>query len=432
MIVETLVDKAMLKAQKAQAMLRQSVSSEVGFENDRLKATRSAQKIEITLKVILENKIGTSTTTDVTDIDGVVQRALETAEFGSQVHFQLPEPQEIPQVKTCDQDVLPVTKTEMVQLGQEMVDRIKTYNPEILVNAGVYKRAYQTQFANSRGVRLSGENTDFGLGVDGTLVRGSDMLFAGRGLGRRCRQIDHLALADRAIHWFRIAERTAQIRSADMPIIFTPEGLAVLLLTLRLALDGKNVLLGQSPMKGKLGVQAMDTKFSLIDDPLVDYAAGSSAFSDEGLPRRRTPLIENGVLRSFMYDLDTAGRAGAQPTGHDTWRSPTNWIIPPGDTSNEEMIRNTKEGLLVHYLMGLGFGNPISGEFSVNVQLGYKIENGEIVGRVKNVMLAGNVFDALKDINAIGDYPEWSGGDWSFISMYAPPIKVNKLSVVAK
>jgi len=94
------------------------------------------------------------------------------------------------------------------------------------------------------------------------------------------------------------------------------------------------------------------------------------------------------------------------------------------------MIKGVQEGLLVYDVIGLGLGNPISGEFSVNVQLGYKIEHGEVVGRVKDVMLAGNVYDALKDIVAIGDRAEWLdafGG-----SHFIPPIQIGSLSVVAR
>jgi len=91
------------------------------------------------------------------------------------------------------------------------------------------------------------------------------------------------------------------------------------------------------------------------------------------------------------------------------------------------MIGSVNEGLLVHSVLGLGQGNPMNGDFSVNVQLGYKIESGKIAGRVKNVMLAGNVYDAIKNIDSIGDKSEWVWG-----STLAPPVKIGKLSVVAK
>ena len=212
-----------------------------------------------------------------------------------------------------------------------------------------------------------------------------------------------------------------------MPVIFTPVGVGVLLLTLILGFNGKNVFLGWSPLAGKLGEKIADERFSLIDNPLIDYAGSSGKYDGEGVPHQITPLIEDGVVKNFLYDLDTAGRAGAKTTGNGVGCNPSNLVIKESDTSYEEMIKSTKEGLLVHNVMGLGQGNPISGEFSVNVNLGYKIENGEIAGRVKDVMLAGNVYDALKDIAAIGDEARWAYG-----SLLTPPVKINKLSVVAR
>jgi PmbA protein len=214
-----------------------------------------------------------------------------------------------------------------------------------------------------------------------------------------------------------------------LPVILTPEGASVLLLTLRLALDGKNVLLGASPLAERVGEQIADTRLSLTDHPLLDWGPRSSRYDGEGVPRQVTPLIQEGVLMGYLYDLDTAGRAGTESTGHGPNREPTNMVIEAGDTPYQEMVRGIDEGLLVHRVMGLGQGNPISGEFSVNVSLGYKIEGGEIVGRVKDVMLAGNAYDALKDIAAIGDRAEWVSG-WFTGRM--PYIEIGKLSVVAK
>jgi len=87
---------------------------------------------------------------------------------------------------------------------------------------------------------------------------------------------------------------------------------------------------------------------------------------------------------------------------------------------------------MVHEFLGLGQGNPINGEFSVNVFLGYKIEKGKIVGRVKDVMLAGNAYAALKDISAISKERESIGGPFSRISGLFPYVQVGKLNVTAK
>ena len=103
-----------------------------------------------------------------------------------------------------------------------------------------------------------------------------------------------------------------------------------------------------------------------------------------------------------------------------------------GETPFEEMVASTQEGLMVHDYLGLGQGNPINGEFSVNIFLGYKIENGKIVGRVKDVMLAGNAYSALKDITAISKEREWVSGPYTFFAGLFPYVQVGALSITAK
>ena len=427
MIVKRVIEKAMRKAQGAQASFGQSESTKVSFEDDKLKSVGVNQSTGMRVKIIVDGKIGLSHTTDIDDVDGVVARALEAAAFGSPAHFEYPGPQEGPDVEVYDDSVLPVTKEEMVRIGEEMMALVKAYRTDILISAGVRKSVNKSQFANSAGMECTTETTSFGVGVNGQWIRGTDILLAGHGFGWKKRDIDHLAIAGKVTELLKIAEKIAPINSGTLPVIFTPEGVNVLLLALRLGFNGKNVFLGSSPLAGKLRERIAHEAFSVTDNPLLDYASSSAKYDGEGVPHQVTPLIEEGVLRNFLYDLDTAGRAGTKTTGNGVGCNPTNLVIKEGDTPYEEMVKNTKEGLIVHNVLGLGQGNPLSGEFSVNVQLGYKIEKGEIVGRVKDVMLAGNTYDAIKDIAAIGDKAEWAGG-----SVLTPAIQVAKLSVVAK
>ncbi len=432
MIVQEIVAKALEKAQAAQAVMVSQETSAVDFENDRLKSAESSQRTKIDLKVIVDGKVGISSTTDPRDVEGVVQRALEAAQFGSPAHFELPEPQALNPVEIFDPAILPLEKPEMIRMGQQMMDMVKSYNPEILAGAAVNKNLYKVEYANSRGASYSAEHTDFNVGAAGQLVRGTDILFAGHGIGQKKRAVDTEAIAAQAIEYFHLAEEIAPIESGEMPVIFTPSGLAALLLSLALAVNGKNVYLGASPLRDKLGQQIASPSLTIVDDPFVPYGPRTSAFDDEGVPRQVTPLVEKGVLRNFIYDLDTAGRAGAKPTGHGSERRLTNLVIEPGQTPYAEMLRGVEKGLLVHEFLGLGQGNPINGEFSVNVFLGYKIEHGKLVGRVKDVMLAGNAFDAIKDITAISQEREWVSGPWAWFNGLIPHVQVGKLSVTAK
>lgn len=426
-MVYQLIEKAMKTAQGAQAVIHRTESTNVSFENDKLKSVKSSQSTSINVKVVVDGKIGSSVATDMNDGDGVVARAMEAAAFGSPAYFQFPEMQDGPDVKVYDDAVPSVKKKEMVEIGGEMMEAVKAYNPDILVGAGIAKSVVQREFANSAGASFTTQATSFGVGVHGQWVRGTDILLAGRAFEWKKRDIDYADVANQTIELFKMAEHPAPISSGQLPVIFTPEGMNVLILALTLGLDGKNVFLGASPLADKLGKKIADERFSFTDNPLIDYASRSGQWDGEGVPHQMTPLIESGVVRNFLYDLDTAGRAGTSSTGNGVGCSPTNLVIKEGDTPYEEMVKNTKEGLVVHDVLGLGQGNPISGEFSVNLQLAYKIENGRIVGRVKDVMLAGNTYDALQNIVAIGDKAQWAGG-----FLLTPPVQIAGLSVVAR
>jgi PmbA protein len=145
-------------------------------------------------------------------------------------------------------------------------------------------------------------------------------------------------------------------------------------------------------------------------------------------------LIENGVAGTPLLDLQTAGQLGTSSTGAAgrglaTTPSPTSSVIDikVGDTHFEDMIAGVKEGLIVEELLGAGQGNELGGDFRANVSLGYKIENGEIVGRVKDTMVSGNVYDVLSQVEYIGDSSEWIFG-----SMRSPAIQCQGVEVATK
>jgi len=150
---------------------------------------------------------------------------------------------------------------------------------------------------------------------------------------------------------------------------------------------------------------------------------------------QKLPLIEKGILKNYYYDLQNAAEAGVKPSGNGlrysfhTSPSPgiSNLIVSEGNTSFTDMIKDIKTGIIVDQVLGLGQGNILSGAFSNNVQLGYKIVNGKIVGRIKNVMIAGNALEVLKDIIAIGNKAEWISGRY-----YFPPIYIKSISVSTK
>jgi len=247
--------------------------------------------------------------------------------------------------------------------------------------------------------------------------------------------LDYDELVTSVVEKVRLAEREARVPTRSMPVIFTPKGFSnTLAMSLQMAFNGKLVWQGASPLRGRLGERVFDPKLTLCDDGQLPFGVASAPFDDEGVPTRRTMLVDRGVVSHFFYDLQTAALAGTESTGNAHRElgslpgpSPHAWIISPGNTPFAEMLANIKEGLLVDQVMGAWSGNVLGGEFSGNVHLGFKIENGELVGRVKDTMIAGNVFTALAEVASIGDTSYWVGG-----SLHVPHLCLPALGVASK
>jgi len=425
-MIERALELARKRAQGAEASLVTSRSTQAEYEDDRLKHVQVSQSTRLNVRVIVGGKLGNAHTTDPEQMEEIVDRAVQLAEFGSDAEFDFPGPAEFPGVNTYDPAVPKISKEDLVAAGAEMLDLLKNYNEEIKVFGGASWYAEDRRLVNSSGLEVTDQASFHGIGAGGVLVRGTDVLFVYQSRDWRRPILPPADLAGKAIEDFRLAERTASLKSKAMPVIFTPRGNYLLLWALLMGVNGKNVLKGDSPLAGRLGEKLAPESFSLVDDATIDYAPASSRCDGEGVARRKTSMIHDGRLECFLYDLETGGKAGVATTGNGPGCDSSNVIIPPGEVSFADMIASIPEGLLVEHVMGLGQGNLMNGDFSVNVSLGYKIENGEIVGRVKDAMLAGNIYDALHRIDAVGSEPDWAH------AFCTPPIKIDDLSVVTK
>ena len=198
------------------------------------------------------------------------------------------------------------------------------------------------------------------------------------------------------------------------------------------AFNGKTVLEGASPIGDKLGQQVFDEKIILKDDPTIPFRPGSRPCDDECVPCKKTTLINKGVVSHFLYDLQTAAKSKTRSTGNGRRGiggslpspSPNAFVMEGGKTSFDEMVKDIKEGLVIEHLMGAGQGNTLGGDFSGNVLLGFKIEKGEITGRVKDTMVSGNIYQLLRGITAIGSDCKWVGGSLCIPSLYFSDVSV--------
>jgi PmbA protein len=430
--LEELLAKAAKVSDEAEVFCVTSNETPVHFEANRLKHIQRKEEYFIALRLIKDGRLGYAVSTMEGRADELVEMALETSRFGQEALFELPLQTSMPQTDIYDANVGQVPLEKMVKLGRNMIEQVRAFNDDIICDASVRKTITTTSLVNSKGFNSVYKSSAFGFGIEGTLIRGTDMLFAGDSSVSSNLLTDSKSVINTTLKQFTYAKETASITTKTMPVIFTPFGVASAFMpALMAAFNGKLVLEGASPVGNKLGQQVFHQSLSLIDDPLVAFNPASSPFDDEGIPCRQTPLIKNGVISNFLYDLKTAAQAKRQSTGSGRRGggsppspSPSCFVVGKGRTSFDEMVADVKEGLVVEYLMGAEQGNVLGGDFSGNVLLGYKIDNGKISGRVKNTMVSGNIYAILKDIIAIGSDSRRVDSSLTTPSIYCPTLSV--------
>ncbi len=167
---------------------------------------------------------------------------------------------------------------------------------------------------------------------------------------------------------------------------------------------------GLSVYSGKIGENVASSLITVVDDPTLPKRRGSYAFDDEGVVSRRTVLVENGILKSYLYDRLSAFRDGVSSTGNGRRESyqikpiprMSNTMILSGTTKPEEIIRSVEKGLFVKK-MGGGQVNTVNGDFVFEVSEGYLIEKGSLGEPVRGAILIGNGPQVLKEIDLVGD-----------------------------
>jgi PmbA protein len=433
--MEAILSQAEKVAEEAEVFMISSEEIPVQFEANRLKHIQSKQSSSVALRVVKEGKLGYAVTTRLDDKQELVNNAVEAAQFGMPARFEFPSLGSPTSVDVFDADVESVSIEEMINLSEELITAVTKHTPEIVCEGGVTRSTISIRVMNSRGGEASYRKSAFSFGIEGSLIRGTDMLFVGESESS-CHPVRQPeSVVKEVIRQLELAKKQASVPTRTMPVIFTPNGVAHALISpLMAAFNGKTVLEGASPLGSKLGENVFDKKLCLWDDPTVAYRPRSRPCDDECVPSRRTPLIKEGTVASFLYDLQTAGLANTRSTGNGSRNHggllvpvPSAFVIDPGSTTFDEMVQDIKEGLVIEQLMGAEQGNILGGDFSGNVLLGYKVESGKIVGRVKDTMVSGNVYELLKQIVAIGSETKWVGG---FVS--TPPLYCPGLSVASK
>ena len=231
------------------------------------------------------------------------------------------------------------------------------------------------------------------------------------------------------------ALKTKRIETSNTKLILTQFALQELLYyTLVNAVEADSVQRNQSPLKDKIGNKVASDTVTILDDGLLKGGLRTAVCDGEGSPRQKTLLLEKGVLRNYLYDNYSAKKEGRESTGNASRAGylstpsvePTNFRIMPGDTTPDQLMSEMEEGLIVYYLQGAHSSNPVSGEFSVVATPAWKVKKGEIVHCSRGVMLAGNIFEVLRNVQLVADNERKIG------QLVSPWLLVENVRVIGK
>lgn len=401
--MKRLIENAAQRGCAAEVFSSSAVENTVEVNDNQLKNLKSNDTHDTILRVIRNGKIGLASSSRPNDDDNLLKNAMDTSEFGTEAAFAFPKPAKLPQPEIYDPALESLSIEEMVHIATSLAAELQKEDSHILASTQVSRVHSEYHLANTSGFDSSFKKTIFAVIAAVNLTEGSNMLSIYNFRLSTHRDFDLSAIIERVLTDFRIARHNVDLEAGEYPVILSPEAMGNLLRPIVACLDGRAVVKGISPWKDRLGEKMFDEAFSLYDDGTIARSIASGDFDSEGVPMQRTALVENGVIRNYLLNLQTAAQLKMAPTGNggrEGGNAPipgtTTLTAPAGQTSIDDMIKGIKQGILVDQLMGAWAGNPYTGSINGNIALGYKIENGRRVGRVKDCMFSLNAFEGFK------------------------------------
>ena len=349
----------------------------------------------------------------------------ETAELGalkgdlqlfSDETAQLPTEQRIAMAKRAEAAALAVDPRITNSEGASFDSSV---NGRVFANSRGFLGSYRTSYCSLSAVPVATQNGSMERDYWFSVARNYKGLEDAETVGRKA--------AERAIR--RLG--AVKVETQRVPVIFEPRISRSLLGNIFDAIDGRAIYRKASFLAGKLGEKIADERITLIDDGTIPGLFGSSPFDDEGVPTRRTPVIERGVLKNYLLNTYTARKLNMKTTGNAS-RGITgnagighgNFFLEAGERSQEEMIRSVKSGFFVTELIGSGV-NTVTGDYSRGA-VGMWIRDGEFAFPVSEVTIAGTLQEMLNGIAEIGNDLEFRG------SVSAPTIMLGEMTVAGR
>jgi PmbA protein len=430
-------------AAEAEAYVYEGQATNVGIELGQVAKSNKIIDRGLGIRVTLNKAVGFAYT-NIIEGQNAIEDAINGALSAARASKPDPDWKGLPEKrpyaaaeKIFDSKIFEIRPEDLVNIASGMLDAAVSVNKRVFpIEGGAGAGYVSNAIANSNGI----------VGFDrGTMMECSLAAVAKEGNmvtpvcfefnAERNARVDPAWVGKEAARLAVSALKTKGTETKSTQLILTQFALQDLLyFTLINAVKADNVQRNQSPFKEKVGEKVASENVTIYDDGLFPGGLRTWAFDGEGVPHQKTALIERGILRNFLYDNYAAKKEGKESTGNASRAGylstpdiePTNFHITPGNKTPDQLLSEVDDGLIIYYLQGAHSSNPVSGEFSVVATPAWKIRKGEIVHPTRGVMLAGNIFEVLKNVSVVADNERKMG------QLVAPWILVENVKVIGK
>ena len=419
--MEKLLEMARKVADQAEVFLHESSSSNLTIQDSKPTDIKGSIQTGYALRVIKDGKMGSSYTRNLIDREELIKNALDSLIGGVKADFSFPEHQSIQSIDQFDKRTEEIGFDDMLEICKHTVDFFEG-KVEGQVDCYAGTSTIWRRIMNTSGCDHEENGTEFYLipclifpNTHTSIMR----YFVTVGPG----SLPEKDL-ENVLDTYTSSLPIVDMGSKKTKVMFMPMANQGFIWRLNAGLSSKNFLDKSSPLVNKVGEPIVSDKITIYNDPLDPEYPEACAFDDEGVPTRRLDVIKDGVLQACFNDLDYANKMGAEPTGTgfrtSMWGGDevtlplTPYLkhlrIQTGDHSFGEMLGMMDEGVMVCGEIGSHSGNILNGDFSYGLSPGLLIKDGEIVGRVRDGMVAGNVYDLLSNVLAIEDQKHLKNG----------------------
>ena len=381
------------------------------IELDSLKDELNFAKEEIELglgiRVIKDNRQGFAFTSNMDQIKETSLKAVENTKLTkADENYAFAEVEKVNDVKKVyDKKFDDLNVDESVEFLKNAIAVASDDGCEV-TGAGFSASGGRSLIVNSNGVSIEDAGTGFGLGLSVIMQEEGKIATAYNSESSRFFDIDGEKIASEVCSLAKSSLDTKPVETGDYSVVLDYYAAVGLLQTFIGAFDGENVSRGRSILKDKVGEKIANPNLTITDNPLMDKGLLSSKCDGEGSVSKKTDLVKDGTLNSFIYDIYTANTEGVKTTSNGMRGSYMSTpMISPSNLefkfSEMKKLSEIDRGVLTTSVLGAHTANPISGDFSVEASNAFKINNGELTEPISKAMISGNIFELMKTIEGV-------------------------------